>query len=179
MHTNRHPLRRGEPTLLLLGLGLAAACGGFGCGAGEVEPLTSDVVDLVLYTTQCPPETEPETHFHTEAAAPLTTLTLRWDLRCVRDQSEIQWWAVRVSHWDDRAEDIWNVWYLDPELREVRYGKAQIPGGVDINNTDYPYAMEKVPPQALPPGDYRVEVWGILVEYLDSQWSEVRLTVEE
>lgn len=35
----------------------------------------------------------------------------------------------------------------------------------------------RVPPDELAGGDYRVEVWGVVDDYLDSQRNEVRLTV--
>jgi hypothetical protein len=39
--------------------------------------------------------------------------------------------------------------------------------------------MERVPPAILQPGDYRVEVWAVTDDYLDSQRSEVRLTITD
>lgn len=145
-----------------------------GCGGAPEAVATTDRVELLLHTTLCEPETEPLRHFHT---SDWTSLVLAWDILCVRDGGTIQWWGLKVSHWEDRAEDLWDVWYIDPSVRELRYGEAQIDGGVDLNNTAFPHAMERVPPRALPPGDYRFEVWGILENYLDSQWDEVRITV--
>ncbi|HCP45747.1 MAG TPA: hypothetical protein DIU15_06880 [Deltaproteobacteria bacterium] len=161
-----------KPSLLPsigLVLSVLSACG------GDLPPIeTTDRVELVLHTTLCEPEAEPPVHFH---ADDWNGLSLAWDILCVRDGGTIQWWGLKVSHWEDRAEDLWDVWYIDPALREVRYGEAQIDGGVDLNNTSFPHAMERVPPRALVPGDYRVEVWGILENYLDSQWAEARITI--
>ena len=86
---------------------------------------------------------------------------------------------MKVSYWEDRAEDAWNVWLIHPDRSSVRYGEAQIEAAVDPNivNVDHPQAMERVPPALLEPGDYRVEVWGVVDNYLDSQRSEVQVSV--
>jgi len=152
----------------LLPLLLLAAC------HPVAEPVVVDEVQLVLSTAQCAPEVEPNDHF--TVADHLFDVT--WETLCVRDRSVFAWQAVKVSLWDDRAEDAWNVWFVDPEVSSVRYGEVDLPGVLDPANDAGPFALERVPPLApLPAGDYRVEVWGVLENLGDSQASEVRLTV--
>lgn len=156
---------------LLLSLLLLTAC-----DAEEAPPQTTDSVDLVLWTLQCEPEADPQDHFHIDASTQVWWI--RWELPCVRDGGTVDWMAVKVSLWDDRAEDLWNLWFVDPELDEVRYGAADVPGIADSTNTDFPHALERVTPiTPLPAGDYRVEVWAIVGGSLDAQRTEVRLTV--
>ena len=123
------------------------------------------------------PDVEPEDHFVVERSPYVIT----WDALCVRDGRDVSWGALKISYWEDRAEDAWNVWLIDPEVSEVTYGEPQIDGTSDPNipNTMFPYALERVGPAALDPGDYRVEVWAVVDDYLDSQRNEVRLTVVE
>lgn len=139
---------------------------------------TTDSVELVLWTLQCEPDVDPPDHFVLDAATQVWWL--RWTVPCVRDGGDVDWLAVKVSLWDDRAEDLWNLWFVDPELRELRYGQADVPGIIDATNIDYPNALERVPPSTpLPPGDYRVEVWAVVGGSLDAQRNEVRVTVVE
>lgn len=156
------------PVLLLL-------CG---CGEGVPDPPIGDSVDLVLSTALCPPDDDPPEQYWVDVAA---GFDIRWETLCVRDGGQINWYAVKVSYWEDRAEDAWNVWLIDPNRSSVRYGEALIEGALDPNvvNVDHPYALERVAPALLETGDYRVEVWGVVDDYLDSQRSEVRLTVVE
>ncbi len=146
------------------------------CEEVPEPPEITDRVELVLSTSLCTPDTPPDTRFWGLATA---SFDIAWDTLCVRDGGEINWYAVKVSYWEDRAEDAWNVWLIHPELRAVRYGEASIEAAVDPNivNEDHPDALERVPPALLEPGDYRVEVWGVVDDYLDSQRSEVRLTL--
>ena len=156
--------------LLLIGFTLVA------CAEEELAPEVSDQVDLVLSTSLCEPDEPPVDHFWAAASA---SFDITWDTLCVRDGGEISWYAVKVSYWEDRAEDAWNVWLIHPDRSEVRYGEATIKGVLDPNivNPSHPDAMERVPPATLQPGDYRVEVWAVTDDYLDSQRSEVRLTI--
>jgi hypothetical protein len=158
--------------LLLLVFGLV------GCDEEDLAPDLTEQVDLVLSTSLCEPSEAPEEHFW---AAVSTSFDIRWDTLCVRDGGEVSWYAVKVSYWEDRAEDAWNVWLIHPDRSEVRYGEATIDGVLDPNivNPAHPDAMERVPPAILQPGDYRVEVWAVTDEYLDSQRSEVRLTITD
>jgi hypothetical protein len=171
------------PARDIAAVALAALCGLAlpACAPGEPEPEPADPVQLYLWTSLCEPDPEdpPPDWFAVEKANPYPDFRIAWELLCVRDGAEVDWFALKVSHWDDRSEDLWNVWYLDPNLREVRFGDAELPGDVQADNTSYPAALERVPPRAMPPGDYRVEVWALLPETLDSQRSEVRLTVTE
>lgn len=148
------------------------------CACEEVPepPETTDRVALVLSTSLCPPDVQPEARFWVLASE---SFRIAWNTLCVRDGGEINWYAVKVSYWEDRAEDAWNVWLIHPDLREVRYGEASIEAAVDPNviNEAHPDALERVPPALLEPGDYRVEVWGVVDDYMDSQRSEVRLTI--
>lgn len=155
------------PLLLLLG-----------CPADETGPPLTDTVELVLWTAQCEPDEDPQDHFHrAETGEPWT---IAWRLPCVRDGGEVSWFAVKVSLWEDRAEDVWNVWYIEPSISELRYGQANIDGALDPQNADYPAALLRVGPVSpLDPGDYRVEVWAVVGDSLDAQRNEVRLTVVE
>jgi len=154
--------------LPLLPLFLLVACEPVG------DPTPGTAVELTLSTPQCEPDFVPDDHFFVADHF----FEVQWRTLCVRDRSSFAWQAVKVSLWDDRAEDIWNVWFLDPELESVRYGDADLPGVVDPANDAFPSALERVPPLApLPAGDYRVEVWGVLENLGDSQRAEVRLTV--
>jgi hypothetical protein len=148
------------------------------CTPAEFDPVLSDAVDLTLWTILCEPEEDPETHFYVDGGAPYT---IRWDARCIRDGGEIAWWAVKVSYWEDRAEDAWNLWLIDPDVDEVSYGDARVDGTTDPNipNPSFPNALERVAPAPLTAGDYRVEIWGIVGEYTDSMRNEVRVTVVE
>ena len=146
------------------------------CETTPVEIELTETVELVLSTSLCEPEEEPVDHFFAAEDAPFR---IAWETLCVRDSGEVNWYAVKVSYWEDRAEDAWNVWLIDPTIDSVRYGEATIPAVVDANvvNTNHPNALERVAPALLEPGDYRVEVWAVVDDYLDSQRSEVRLTL--
>ena len=63
----------------------------------------------------------------------------------------------------------------------MRYGEVTIDAAVDPNivNPNHPDALERVAPTTLVPGDYRVEVWAVTGDYVDSQRSEVRLTITD
>jgi hypothetical protein len=148
------------------------------CEPTELPAETTDSVELVLWTTQCEPEADPQDHFHVDAATQVWWL--RWSIPCVRDGGDVDWLAVKVTDWDDRAEDVWNLWFVDPTLSEVRYGQADVPGIADSTNVDFPNALERVTPiTPLPPGDYRAEIWAIVGGSLDAQRNEVRITVVE
>ena len=153
---------------------VAVALGG--CPAIEPDPVLTDEVHLVLYTSLCEPTEELQDHFYVARGA---TFEISWEALCVRDDREISWWAVKVTYWEDRSEDAWNVWLIAPEIDHVRYGEGTIDAAVDPNiiNENHPLAMERVPPDDLLVGEYRVEVWGVVDDYLDSQRNEVRLTV--
>jgi hypothetical protein len=157
------------PTLALLALLV-------GCTGASPDPVLSDEVHVVLYTSQCEPEEPLHDRFYVTRSG---TFDISWEALCVRDDREISWWAVKVSYWEDRAEDAWNVWLIDPDVDRVRYGEAMIPGASDPNllNEAYPDALERVAPDELVAGEYRVEIWGVVDDYLDSQRNEVRLTV--
>ena len=159
-------------------LSLLLITGLSGCPEEPFEAPVGDRVDLVLSTSRCVPDPEPTSRFWVPADS---NFDIGWETLCVRDGGEIIWYAVKVSLWEDRSEDAWNVWLIHPDRSELRYGEAQIEAAVDPNlvNEDHPDAMERVPPALLEPGDYRVEVWGIVDGYLDSQRSEVRLTIVE
>ncbi len=88
------------------------------CDPAEVPPETTDSVELVLWTLQCEPDVDPEDHFFVDATTQVWWI--RWMVPCVRDGGDVDWLALKITLWDDRAEDIWNVWFADPELREVR-----------------------------------------------------------
>ncbi len=145
-----------------------------GCSPEPVPP-RSDGVEVLLWTPSCEPDFEPETHFHVPAGA----YTISWDALCVRDAASIAWWAVKISYWEDRADDAWNVWLIDPSIQEVHYAEGEIDAAIDPNvlNPDHPFALERVAPAPLEYRDYRVEVWGVVDNYLDSQRNEVRLTL--
>jgi hypothetical protein len=163
--------------LRLLAVGLAAAllCA---CDDSAVLAEITDRVELVLSTSLCPTDEEPTERYWALANA---SFDIAWDTLCVRDGGEITWYAVKVSYWEDRAEDAWNVWLIHPDVGEVRYGEATIEAALDPNivNPHHPDALERVAPATLVPGDYRVEVWGVVEDYIDSQRSEVRLTLTQ
>ncbi len=148
------------------------------CPAADEGPPLTDTVDLVLWTAQCEPELDPEDHFY--IADNGEPWHIAWELPCVRDGGEVTWFAVKVSLWEDRAEDLWNLWYVDPSIHELRYGQASVDGALDPQNTAYPDALLRVGPiSPLDVGDYRVEVWAVVNDSLDAQRNEVRLTVVE
>ena len=163
------PVERLTPCILLLALLV-------GCPDGAEEPVLTSEVTVVLFTSQCEPEVAPQDRFWVARSG---SFDIAWEALCVRDDREVGWWAVKVSYWADRAEDAWNVWLIDPTVDRVRYGEAMIPGAVDPNvlNEAWPDALERVAPDELVAGDYRVEVWAVVDDYLDSQRNEVRLTV--
>ena len=148
---------------------------GSGCTDEDALPVLHDGVEVLLWTTQCEPDIEPEDHFFVNREP----YSIRWEALCVRDRGDISWWALKVSLWEDRAEDAWNVWLIDPAVTEATYGDARIDAIVDPNipNVDHPLVWERTAPAPLTAGDYRVEVWGIVDDYLDSMRNEVRLTV--
>ena len=143
-------------------------------GCAELPPPeTTDVVSVELFTAFCDPQSDPEESF----LAPGTVPTLRWNILCNRDGVEPAWLAVKVSHWDDRADDWWNVWYADPSLRETTYGETPLPGVDDENNPFFPDALPRVAPRELAPGSYRLEVWAVPTDLVDAVIGEGRFTV--
>ena len=160
---------------LALPLGLLLVTLG-ACEEPLSEPGLDEGVHLVLNTSLCEPEVEPQSHFFLRASGGFET---SWETLCVRDGGEVNWYAIKVSYWEDRAEDAWNVWLIDPTIDSVVYGDPSIPAVLDANivNESHPDALERVAPVPLVPGDYRVEVWAVVDDYLDSQRSEVRLTL--
>jgi hypothetical protein len=159
---------RAEP-LLLLSLILLAGC------AEEDPPTITDTITVDVFTARCDPEVGFEEQFVEVGLLP----TLRWEVLCVRDDARIGWLAVKVSDWDDRADDWWNVWYLDPDLREVTYGEAPLPGVADENNPFAPDALPRVAPRELTIGSYRAEVWAVSADLVDSTIGETKFTVVE
>lgn len=145
------------------------------CTAEPTDPVLDDRVDVQLWTVMCEPDEEPEDHFVVE----VSPFVIGWEALCVRDGRDVSWWALKISYWDDRAEDAWNVWLIDPTVQEVTYGQPGIDGASDPNvpNTMFPDALERVGPASLDPGEYRLEVWAVVDDYLDSQRNEVRVTV--
>ncbi len=105
----------------LLPLLLLAACD------PVAEPAIAEEVRLVLSTAQCEPDVAPEDHFTVADHH----FDVSWETLCVRDRSVFAWQAVKVSLWDDRAEDAWNVWFVDPDVSSVRYGEVDLPGVLD------------------------------------------------
>ena len=162
--------------VLPLGLLLVGLVGLVACEEPLVEPELDEDVHLVLSTSLCEPEVEPQSHFFLKADGGFET---SWETLCVRDGGEVNWYALKVSYWEDRAEDAWNVWLIDPSIESVIYGDPSIPAVLDPNivNEAHPNALERVAPAPLVAGDYRVEVWAVVDDYLDSQRSEVRLTL--
>lgn len=160
----------------LLPIAAIACCPLAGC-ATPAAPEPSDRVELLLYTVACPPASEPPFEQFVAADAPWT---IAWTTRCTRDGRSVAWSAVKVSYWDDRAEDTWNLWYIDPTVSELAYGATDVPGIDDTLNDDYPEAWRRVPAvDPLPPGAYRVEIWAVQDDSLDAQTTDVKVTVLE
>jgi len=145
-----------------------------GCPSEEPPPIT-DTVLVDVYTSRCDPEAGMPEHFAEAGSVP----TLRWSVLCLRDDAPVAWWAIKVSDWDDRADDWWNVWYVDPDLREVSYGETPLPGVTDENNAFSPDAFPRVAPRELGEGAYRVEVWAVTTDLVDSTIGEAKLTMLE
>lgn len=144
-----------------------------GCPADDpVSPI--DQVDLLLYTPACEPESEPPFENWMNDR---TELTISWDVLCHRDAAETAWFAVKVSLWEDRADDLWNLWYIEPELRAVTYGEEGVPGVTNAQNPDSPDAQVRVEPRELVAGEYRVEVWEVPDNTADATVAEAKLTV--
>ena len=158
---------RSSPLLALAAVAALAGC------ASEA-PETTEQVDLLLYTPACEPEFEPE--FQNATWNP-SGLTLSWDVLCTRDDAPVEWFALKVSRWDDRADDLWNVWFLDPDRRAVTYGEGGLPGAELPENPSAPDAEVRVPARELEPGDYRIEVWAVPGTEPDATTAEARLTV--
>lgn len=137
-------------------------------------PVTTDRVDLLLYSPACTPDTEPPFENWIDEG---DGLTIAWDVLCHRDDADTAWFAVKVSLWEDRADDLWNVWYLDPTRRGVEYAEEELPGADLPENPDSPLAQVRVVPRELIPGDYRVEVWEVPTNQLDAVVAEAKLTV--
>ena len=151
----------------------AATVSLFGCTA-PADPETTDQVDLLIYTSACEPESEPPFENYMQAG---TGLTITWDVLCHRDDLETDWFAVKVTKWEDRADDMWNVWYVEPTRRAVVSGEEDLPGAEIPANPDSPDAQVRVPMRELVPGEYRVEVWDVPVNQLDATIGEAKLTV--
>lgn len=155
--------------LIIATLILGSACEPAG------EPARTDSVELVLFTTRCEPEFAPPDRFWVTEGSPWN---IGWTTRCRRDDRSFQWQAIKVSFWEDRAEDAWNVWFIEPSVDLVTFGEGSLPGVDALGNDDYPEALLRVRPvDPLPSGDYRVEVWGVQEDLADAQTSEVRVTV--
>ena len=155
-------------------LALLALTALVGCTT-EAPPDTTDVVALEIFTARCDPET-PLPTFHVPLG---TTPSLRWDVLCVRDDGPTAWLSIKISDWDDRADDWWNVWYMDPDLREVAYGESPLPGVLDDNNPFERDAFPRVAPRELSVGSYRAEVWAVSADFVDSTIGEAKFTVVE
>ena len=163
---------RWTPALLLpASLAVATAC----APVDALPPPLTDEVHLPLYTSLCEPEEAPTRYY----ASDDTILQISWRSLCLRDNLPHAWMAVKVSLWTDRAEVMWNVWFIDPELDSVRYGDESIDSAAVTENPDWPSAQERVAPRPLTAGDYRVEVWGVQEDLGGSMMSEVRLTMVE
>jgi hypothetical protein len=160
------------PRSSLLAAPLALSCL-FGCAPPE-PPATTDRVDLLLYTSACAPESEPPFENWIEAGS---GLTIAWDVLCHRDDADTDWFAVKVTRWDDRSDDMWNVWYVEPTRRAVAYAEDELPGAQIPANPDAPLAQVRVPPRDLVPGEYRIEVWDVPANQLDATIGEAKLTV--
>ncbi len=158
-------MRNWLPVLLALPLA--------GCPAPE-DPETIDQVDLLLFTSACEPDSEPPFENWMRAGV---GLTITWDVLCRRDDAATDWFAVKVSRWEDRADDLWNVWFVDPARRAVDYGEDNLPGAQVPENPDSPDAQVRVPARELLPGDYRIEVWNVPENQLDATTGEAKLTV--
>ena len=156
---------RSAPILALL---LLAGC------PVDQAPSPVDQIDLVLYTPACAPDVEPPFENWMNDR---TDLTISWDVLCHRDDAATAWFAVKVSRWEDRADDLWNVWYIEPELRAVTYGEEELPGVTNAQNPSSPDAQVRVEPRELVPGEYRVEVWEVPDNTLDATVAEAKLTV--
>jgi len=144
-----------------------------GC-ADPTVPETTDQVDLLLFTSACQPESEPPFENWMDQG---TDLTIAWDVLCHRDDALTEWFAVKVTKWEDRSDDMWNVWYVEPTLRAVTFGEEELPGAQIAENPDSPLAQERVPPRELVPGEYRVEVWEVPENQLDATIGEAKLIV--
>ena len=155
--------------LLLVTLAL-----GVGCAEPE-PPVFTDTVAIDVFTARCDPGGELPSSTLELGTVP----TLRWDVLCVRDDDAVAWWAIKISDWGDRADDWWNVWYVDPGVREVVYGEAPLPGVADENNPFAPDALPRVAPRSLSVGSYRAEVWAVSAEAWDSTIGEAKFTVVE
>lgn len=143
------------------------------CEAEQV-PSPVDQVDLVLYTPACEPDVEPPFDNWMNVG---TDLTISWDVLCHRDDASSAWFAVKVSLYEDRADDLWNLWYVDPDLRAVTYGEEGVAGVTNAQNPDSPDAQVRVQPRELVPGEYRIEVWDVPDNTLDATVAELKLTV--
>ena len=152
---------------------LFAALAVSGCAPPDA-PETTDQIDLLLYTSACEPESEPPFENWIEAGA---GLTITWDVLCHRDDADTEWFAVKVTRWEDRSDDMWNVWYVEPTLRAVEYAEEELDGAQLPENPDSPLAQVRVPPRELVPGEYRVEVWDVPENQLDATIGEGKLTV--
>ncbi len=86
------PSRLPALPLGLLLAGLAA------CEEPLLEPELDEGVHLVLSTSLCEPETEPQSHFFLRAGGGFET---SWETLCVRDGGEVNWYALKVSYWED------------------------------------------------------------------------------
>lgn len=154
-------------TEIALALSIAVA----GCAAPE-SPTISTTVTVDLFTSRCDPdEGLREVFLETD------TPTFRWDILCMRDDAATAWLALKVSDWDDRADDWWNVWYVNPDLREVAYGETPLPGVADENNPFAPDALPRVAPQELTDGSYRLEIWAVSGDLVDSTIGETKFTI--
>jgi len=143
-------------------------------GCPEAEPLViAATINVDVFTSRCDPD-EGMREVHLEAG---TEPTIRWNVVCLRDGVDPAWWAIKVSDWDDRADDWWNVWYIDPGLREVVYGETPLPGVSDENNPFSPDALPRVAPRGLSEGSYRLEVWAVSDDLVDSTIGEVKFTM--
>ncbi len=133
-----------------------------------------DQVDLLLFTPACEPDVEPPFENWMNEG---TDLTIGWDVLCQRDDAATAWFALKVTRYDDRSDDMWKVSYVEPDIRAVSYGEEGLPGVTNAQNPDSPDAQVLVEPRELVPGDYRVEVWNVPDDPLDTITSEVKLTV--
>ncbi len=143
-------------------------------GCPEEETIViSGTIAVDVFTSRCDPDEGMRELFLETDSDP----TIRWDVLCLRDDRDPAWWAIKVSDWDDRADDWWNVWYLDPDLREVRFGETPLPGVADENNPFAPDALPRVAPRNLSEGSYRLEVWAVTDDPFDSTIGEVKFTM--
>lgn len=144
--------------------------------ACESEQVVSpvDQVDLLLFTPACEPDVEPPFENWMNEGV---DLTISWDVLCTRDDAATAWFGVKVTRWDDRADDMWKVSYVEPDIRAVFYGEEDLPGVTTAQNPDAPDAQVLVEPRELVPGDYRIEVWDVPDDPLDTTTAEAKLTV--